>query len=716
MPGLMDNLKSALTPKPKEQQLTDISSDSFSPEEQKKIVKLIIQDIEADENVQREWVADRKKALQHKNSAKPSEIEGISKKSWQADRNLGVAASISDAYQSTLLATCFNPDSIHFIATEENDIDNKDNLERFAKWMIGKNEVNFYPEADDFIQNKIDQGFSCFEIYRKVWFEWVDRRIPNKGKDGLCDGTYTIKTEKVRFEKAVIENIDNLDDILMPRYGDEIQNLPHIMRIIHLTGDDILELGKNKQFLNIDAKMVEAFKSQADLSKDTIERDRALNLGLQDVVDEDFRALPIDIYRWYGWYEKNGRRERYRFMIEPKTMTFLSGKPLRKIMRIPEYPFVGGPFERIPGQLRGKDIFVLIKDPVNAFNETWNQKSDFQYVTNVPFGFHKSGEGYTKSNYDLMPGVNYVTEGNPNEDIYFPNIQRSMAWAESDFRTLYEVIEKRTGAASYFATQERNSNTTATRDMITERNSSTRFGKWVNRIQGEFCEAINMALSIYQDHMPDNLGQRVLGEDGKRLFPNMSIETLRYQGDARMEPDTVAGSKAYERQLSLWFAGFMATSIWFDPRMNPKGSWLATSFIMKSQGIAAPERYLPPEPKPEMGTSRTVDMIWQRLMQGEVVEPEQNWNIPEVLTGLYKKKSESFFDLDPEYRPNLDDLIFKTEIALRMFVKQVMAEQQANQMAKQAIVAGGGMPMGAQPMPGPEAVPQGGQPPVPGGM
>jgi hypothetical protein len=245
----------------------------------------------------------------------------------------------------------------------------------------------------------------------------------------------------------------------------------------------------------------------------------------------------------------------------------------------------------------------------------------------------------------------------------------------------------------------------------------------VNRIQGEFSEAITMAVSIYQDHAPDNLGQRILGEDGKRLFPNFSIETLRYQGDARMEPDVVAGSKAYEKQISLWFAAFMTQSIWFDPRMNPKGNWLATSYIMKMQGIAAPERYLPPEPKAEYGTGRTIDMIWQRLMQGEVVEPEENWNIPEVLTGLYKKKSESYFDLDSEYRPNLDDLIFKTEIAMRMFVKKVMEEQMANNIAKQAIMAGqgqpGGQPMGQPPMGAPNAQPGGTQPqgqPIPGAM
>jgi len=369
-------------------------------------------------------------------------------------------------------------------------------------------------------------------------------------------------------------------------------------------------------------------------------------------------------------------------------------------------------------------MLTIIKDPVNAINATFNQKSDFQYVTNCPFGFHKSGEGYTKSNYDLEPGVNYVTEGNPNEEMYFPNIQRSMAWAESDIRLLFEVIEKRTGAASYFSSQERNQSGTATRDMLVQKNSETRFGKWVMRIQAEFSEAITMCMNIYQDHAPDNLAQRVLGEDGKRLFSNLSIETLRYAGDAAMVPDITAGSKSFDRQVKLWGFEALQQTIWFNPQINPKGNWLLVSDTMKSQGIAAPERYLPPMPKPELGTARVVDQVWQRLMQGEIVEPEENWNIPEILAGLYKKKDEKYFELDTEYRQNLDDLIFKTEVQMRLFVKKVMAEQQATALAKQAIEMGHGQPMpqgtNGQPQPGiqgnqpvPEAMPQA-QPPMGG--
>lgn len=678
MSNLIEKIKDMVIP-----DSADENSDRFTPEQQKAIVKLIIQDIKTDELVQREFIEKKKRVLMYKNSEKPSLIEGIKKRAWQSDRNLGVGAAIADAYQSTIYATVWNPDSIHMVATEENDVDNKDNLEKFAKVMVGNNHANVTPEVDDFVQNKIDFGFSAFEIYRTVDYDWVDRRIPT-GKGG-----FKIKTEKIRIEKNVIENIDDLDDLLLPRWGDKIQDLPHVIRIIHLKGDDILAKGEQGQFLNVDAKMVMKFKIQADTNKNNLEQVKAENLGLSDVVDEEFRAQPIDIYKWYGWYTHNGRREKFRFFIERKTETFLSGKPVRKITKTGKIPLVGGPFERITGQLRGKGIYELIEDPINALNEVYNQKADFQYVTNCPFGFHKAGEGYTQNVYDLEPGVSYPSEGNPNEEHFFPNIQRSMAWAEQDIRILFEVIEKRTGAATYFQTNERNTSGTATRDMIVSRSSETRFGKWIIRIQSEICEALTMWLNLYQEHISDNLAERILGEDGRKLFRNLSVETVRYSADVNMEPDIVAGSKAYEKQLWMWAFTTLQASVWFNPQINPKGNWLLTARTMKAQGFPQPEMYLPPEPKPEMGTGKDVDNIWSRIMQGETVEIEPTWNLPEILTGLYKRKEERYFELDEEYRMNFDRLLFEVEIAYQQFVKKAIEDQMANQLAQRAIMQGG---------------------------
>ena len=731
-PGLMDVLKGLLpkkleSEKPKPFNEFDVTSDKFSPEESKRIVDMVIGDIEADLMVQKDWIEERKKDMQMYNGERPTIIEGTTKKNWMSDRNLGVTGAISDTYLATLSATTYNPESIHAIATETNDIDNKDNWEKFAKWMLGKNEVNFLPTTDDFIFNKVNQGLAFFKITWDVKFEWIDRRIPK-----AIGGGFSIKTERKRFESAKIENIDNLDDILMPRYGSRIQELQHIIHIIHLTGDKIEQYGKEGAFNNIDDKYIEKIKSIALASKKQgLKEEKAKILSINDITDDDLRALPVDIYEWYGWFEKNGKYERYRFHVERETRTLMAGKPLRKIRRDGKYPFSGGPFIKIPGEIKGKSLPWLIKDPTNALNSVFNQKQDFQFVSNCPFGFHRVGEGYTKAKFDLEPGVSYPLDGNPNEQVYFPNIQRSMAWADSDVRLLFEVIEKQTGAASYFMSTERNSSGTATRDMLVKEKSETRFGKWVNSIQDEQCEAITMAMILYQDWAPKELAERILGQDGKKLFRNLSPETLRGGYDTRMEPDIVAGSKAYERQIALWGFANLQGTIWLDPRVNPKGNWNLVADTMKRMGFGNPERYLPPEPPAEMGTGKEVKDVWARLMQGEIVEPEDNWNPMEMLAGLIAKREKDYFNLSPEYRPNLDKLIFQVSILLRIFIKKAMEEKIASEMAGNVIQRvpqapqGGGAPpvVGNQPPNAgptnsiealPQGVPSGGL--MPGGM
>ena len=87
----------------------DIETDDFSPEEQKRIVQMVLDDAEAGKLAMADWKIKKEKDKQHLNGEKPSIIEGLIKKAWMSDRNLGLAAGISDIYQATLYATCWNP-------------------------------------------------------------------------------------------------------------------------------------------------------------------------------------------------------------------------------------------------------------------------------------------------------------------------------------------------------------------------------------------------------------------------------------------------------------------------------------------------------------------------------------------------------------------------------------------------------------------------------
>lgn len=258
-----------------------------------------------------------------------------------------------------------------------------------------------------------------------------------------------------------------------------------------------------------------------------------------------------------------------------------------------------------------------------------------------------------------------------------------MAWAESDIRIIFEIIERLTGAASYFLQTQRGISGTATRDIIVEKKTETRFGLWVSRIQSEFDEAITMWMNLYQDWAPPTLSERVLGKDGKKLFPNLSVASLRGNYRAYMEPDVTAGSKAFERQVMMMAIDRLAASPWVHPQINPKGNYNLWADFLRVIGKYQAERYLGPEPKAEMGSSQEVKDEWARFLRGEAFDPPEGVSplAIEHYVGHTSQKEEKYNDLDEEYRENFDAHLFKTFVNAMQFVQQKQSEQVADQVA-----------------------------------
>lgn len=707
-------------------------TDKFTEQEQKDILRIVLDDAEVGINSYADWKTQKEKDLQQIHAEKPSIIEGLTKKKWMSDRNLGICPGILDIYQATLLSTCFNPDSIHFKDTELNDINNKDNLEKFTKWAIGKHEIDFQPEVDDFINNRVALGFSMFKIDWEIKYEWVDSRIPVFSKTGRRNRLikYDVETSYKRFERARIRNIDNVDDILMPAYGKKIQELPFIIEILHINLSDIPDLEKRKiildkfgrkdtgqQSVGTDTPSKLKMAPQIAANRDNLGNQKAQALGITQTVDPEGRDFPLDVYEWYGYLTRGKKREKYRIWIEPTTETFIAGKPLRQIRRDGKFPYAGGALRRIPGQVRGGSLTGLIANLVNALNNNYNQTSDYQTVQNMPFGFANFDEGFTQSVYEIEPGKIYSCDGNPAESVYFPNLQRSLVWSYQDKNFILEMIERLTGAASYFLTSQAK-DTTATRDTIVENKGETKFGLWVGRIQNDIVEALNMAIYLYQDWAPPGLGKRVLGEDGKQIIRNMSIDTIRGNYNAYMVPDVTSGSKSYEKQIMLWAARELAAGcIWLSPQMNPRGNWLLWKEVMLKQGIENPEHYLTPQPKQVMDDDEEAKQEFTRMMQGEAFDPPEGAT-PAVVRHFathMKQKDTEYQELDKEYREIFDNHLFKTFVNYQQFMANLEKERMAMQVAGKAVQNLQSLGMQPQAIPGEEPIAQPAMAPA-GGM
>lgn len=664
--------------------MPDIESDSFKGIDELEIVRMVMSDAKADKQCMSQWVEDRLLDLKMYEGYKPSTIEGLDKESWMSDRNLGITGAICDTFQATLLSTCYNIDSIHAVDTERNDVDMKDNIAKFSKWMVSKQACDVFPEVNDFIHNKITMGTACFFVSWKIWYEWVDLRNPKYSTVGDKPFIgYNIKTEYKRFEQGSIENIDDMDDLLVPEFGDTLQKKAHVIRVVHKKASDLLDDGIRKIYRNVDEDLVKKLKMQCyDTKIKLLGKEKAEALGLttyEDIGMAELSDFPVDIYEWYGPLTVNKMTEEYRVTVEPSTKTLIGLKPLRKITRTGRRPFVGSGFIRRPGKFQGKSLPRLIMDPSNALNNVYNQKSDFQYVENVPAGTFKPDERYQQQTYKFKPG-DFVPSDNP-QDLNPLNMQRSMAWAEFDIDLMFQIIEKQTGAAAYFMSNAQNASGTATRDVLINQKSETRFGKWVKEILDDISEAITMLFQYYQDNAPPGLGERILGDDGKPIFNSFSIETIRGGYDVRFSPDIISGSKTLEREIAMWGFTQLSQSIWFNPQINPRGSWKLTNYAAKKMGLPDVDGLMPPEPKATASASKTVMDKFTRLKQGERLEVENGDDVIELYVGFNDLKEKKYYDLDKEYRPNFDNYLFKLSVAFIKAAQQMYEQQVANNLA-----------------------------------
>ena len=134
---------------------------------------------------------------------------------------------------------------------------------------------------------------------------------------------YDKVTENKRFERGVIENISDVSDLMFPAHGNTLQKKQHLIHRIRKTAREIIDLGKRKIFMNVDEDYIANLEETAyEHRLESIKDEKADQLGVvneRQLIENTKKSYPIDLFMWYGKYEKNGKKEEYRFIVEPIT-------------------------------------------------------------------------------------------------------------------------------------------------------------------------------------------------------------------------------------------------------------------------------------------------------------------------------------------------------------------------------------------------------------
>lgn len=709
-------------------------NDKLGDQEKLMLTKRIVEDIKADEASRKEFMDIRTEILElyeGKKKPKSDPFEGC------ANIQTMLTAMVAELLHSKLFPVAYNEDLTYWVPVEATDVTQADGVSKFMKWDVRSNKLVDF--VDDYTHTMILEGTTVSKTYWDSEFRWVQRRILRAssilkrvkakfytliGREAeieLDAGDYDIKYEYKKFEFVRTELLP-LEDVGFPCWsvpGSDEDRLAHIW---HRTRPYLRSL-KTKARLgyyeNVD-KVAGAVESRM-INEGQLQAARTEAEGTQYIVNKEVKleGYPLDVVEWYGSVDIPGEGPMEMIVwIEAKTETFLGMMPLVKVSRLCKRPFVIGQFIRRAHRLYGKTVLDMIKELNKEADTIHDQRLDIGTMAIIPPGVYRSASGTEADQIKLKPGV--MVPVDDVNDVKWLQVPNNVLVSFQEERMLMELVEKISSVGSYQSGQESDINrsrSTARGTLAIIAQSDQRFQVLGKRIQGPLARILLKRLELYQQNIPPGLENRVLGEDGKKIFPiGISVEDLAGNFDVVQGLDTTGGSKVVKREQDVQLFQLMMASPLVQ--QNPSGMWELHSNVLADYGIVEPERIIGPRPvQAQQQIKDQADVIRAEITQireGNMPKTEMGSDPMSILQALmaYKATAEGKL-LEPEKMGLLDARIATLKLEL---VNKAAEAQTMGQVAggMQDARLGQGAGMGLPPAPNMAQVPGAAQAPVPG--
>ena len=619
---------------------------NFDDQEKQKIVKLILEMVRESKAQRSEWESIRKESIDlYEGKVAPKNIpyEGCSNISTM------VTTTACDTVHSRLFPVVWNEELIYWKGQEKYDKEMADTITEFMKWVI-RSDMKLQNLVDDACQNLVVDGTMAVKITWNPIYKWVQ----HKAEDG------TISYEHKKLEKCKAELVP-IDRVFLPYNATDDTDCEYIIHQLFYTQPQLKEMQARGFIFGVDAaqdtKLTNKMENQEGI---TLARMDAEGTQAFLTRKEAFANECYDAYIKYDW-NGDGIQEECVFLINADTETYLSGKPLVAISKIEERPWVISPFIRRPGRILGKSVPELTRHLHKEMNAIHNQRIDAGNFLIAPWFFYRPSSGLKPDQIKIGPGVG-VPLDDPDRDVRFPNIPTGgITISFQEEKVVLDLIERLTSVSAYQLGKESEvvkSRATARGTMAIIQQGEQKFTIIGRRVQACFARMLTKILHQYQQNFPEDLQRRVLGEDGKPLFPNMAPEDILGQYDAYMVLDATAGSAIMEREVNMGIYQAMAQ----DPYVtnSPARGWEIRADMLRSQGKRDVERIIGPKP-PSDDLAKLPQEENARMAQGEAIEPKQGEDHAQHLTKHTEyREAPEFIRVPAEYKSLFDNHMNKT--------------------------------------------------------
>ena len=592
-----------------------------------------------------------------------------------------------------LFGAVWNDHLVQWKALNSASIANVHNVTNFAEWVFKVDMDELFEKVDELCHSTALLGTTVtmhgWEKMREVYWDIVRKIDPQTKKE-----TIDIK-ENVRLkERAFIYNL-NLEDIPLPlTEGSNLHRMSHLGRRFYLTSNEILNFSVRGKYGAVDK---ESFMTNVD---ELIKQDGELAQRLQSggfslpAIQQRYRNELID---WYGQYDPfgSGFPVECQFVVHPRLNLLISAtllftpdgqRPFEKSTLIPR--------KNIPYGIGIPELIRVLSEERDIIHR---QRIDAGAVSIIPFGGYRAASGFKPDSLVLQPGT-MIPLDDINDIKFFQFSSPFQILAGEEAQTQAQ-IEKLSTSGSYQQGRESElmgSRATKGGTLAIIGQGNIRFSLLGKRLQNSVSKVFTKIIKWYQWVMPPGLAEKVLGSNGKQLFPHgLTREMIAGQFSAFLTGDTDTSNKDFERQI--------ATLVLQTQLQNPlvirfpSRIWEVESDWLRAHSKTDVERIIGPRP-PDSNFAESAERMIEQIKQGFLPEPAPGENhILQLAAMTAFAETEEFRALESERQALVPMLINALKMELvKTMSRAAQGQQQGGQPGMQQGQGMGGQQMGNQ--------------------
>ena len=314
--------------------------------------------------------------------------------------------------------------------------------------------------------------------------------------------------------------------------------------------------------------------------------------------NSDFQLF--EVFEWWRPYD-----DEYVVVVGASEVPILKGGVMPNPYDFKESPFIGVQYLKLPNEFEGVGLPLLLENPQIMLNLIKNQRLDATTLSIHKMWIVNPLANIDKKQLVTRPfGIIYSPDPQGVREVQFSDIKAS-AYKEEEL--LKGDMRYASGVDDFSMGAGQAGSTSATEVRHLRESTLERVRLFVNHLGDGYATMLRYWMSMYRQFFTETLTIRIIGEDGKELFPLIEKDDLmgEYDYKASVIP-SIAGKNDIDKKQGMDLFQLLISLPFVDPRkltskVLQSWSWNLDSIAQAEQPQALPpgaegaETGLPPE-------------------------------------------------------------------------------------------------------------------------